>query len=78
MEDDVRAYYADKGSKIVQDKDQDTTDLQKCIHLLQKLDSGLRQVVVLGAFGGRIDHEFSHYHVLYKYPTLSIVLISHK
>lgn len=33
---------------------------------------------MLGAFGGRIDHEFSHYHILYKYPSLNIVLISHK
>ena len=44
VEDDVRSYYAGKGSRIVQDHDQDTTDLQKCIHLLQKLDSNLRQV----------------------------------
>lgn len=44
VEDDVSAYYAEKGTKIVQDTNQDTTDLQKCIHLLQSLDTGLEQV----------------------------------
>ena len=35
-------------------------------------------MTVLGAFGGRLDHEFSHYHVLYKYAHLDIVLLSPK
>eukprot|EP00283_Hemiselmis_rufescens_P017368 CAMPEP_0173449796 /NCGR_PEP_ID=MMETSP1357-20121228/43430_1 /TAXON_ID=77926 /ORGANISM="Hemiselmis rufescens, Strain PCC563" /LENGTH=287 /DNA_ID=CAMNT_0014416411 /DNA_START=57 /DNA_END=920 /DNA_ORIENTATION=+ len=78
VEEDVRTYYTSRGSKLTRDTDQDTTDLQKCLHLLQTLDLGINQVIVIGAYGGRIDHEFSHYAILYKYPEANIVLLSQK
>ena len=33
-------------------------------------------MVVLGAFGGRLDHEFSHYHVLFKFSRLRLLLLA--
>eukprot|EP00288_Rhodomonas_lens_P020160 CAMPEP_0177690750 /NCGR_PEP_ID=MMETSP0484_2-20121128/935_1 /TAXON_ID=354590 /ORGANISM="Rhodomonas lens, Strain RHODO" /LENGTH=290 /DNA_ID=CAMNT_0019201319 /DNA_START=227 /DNA_END=1096 /DNA_ORIENTATION=- len=78
VEDSVRDYYKDKNTKIVKYINQDTTDLEKCLELLESLETPFSQVIVLGAFGGRIDHEFSHYAVLYKYPQTDIVLVSHK
>mmetsp|Transcript_26627 Transcript_26627/g.51921 ORF Transcript_26627/g.51921 Transcript_26627/m.51921 type:complete len:306 (+) Transcript_26627:246-1163(+) len=78
VEEDMRTFYTSRGTKLTIDTDQDTTDLQKCMYLIQTLDVKIDQVVVLGAFGGRIDHEFSHYAILYKFPQANIVLLSHK
>eukprot|EP00277_Geminigera_cryophila_P017218 CAMPEP_0179439846 /NCGR_PEP_ID=MMETSP0799-20121207/23462_1 /TAXON_ID=46947 /ORGANISM="Geminigera cryophila, Strain CCMP2564" /LENGTH=306 /DNA_ID=CAMNT_0021222637 /DNA_START=177 /DNA_END=1094 /DNA_ORIENTATION=+ len=78
VEQKVLDYYAGHGTLIIKDTDQDTTDLEKCILLI--LDNSTaypqRQVVVLGAFGGRLDHEFSHYHVLFKYGGIKLVLLT--
>mmetsp|Transcript_5011 Transcript_5011/g.11842 ORF Transcript_5011/g.11842 Transcript_5011/m.11842 type:complete len:290 (-) Transcript_5011:21-890(-) len=76
VDDRVKDYYVEKGTKIVHDLDQDTTDLEKCMDLVNSLGYPMLQVIVLGAFGGRLDHEFSHYHVLYKYPDIKILLLS--
>eukprot|EP00924_Labyrinthula_sp_SR-Ha-C_P013071 snap_masked-scaffold_12-processed-gene-8.31-mRNA-1 protein AED:0.08 eAED:1.00 QI:0/-1/0/1/-1/1/1/0/249 len=52
--------YQKKGVKIVQDEDQDSTDLQKCLNYLTRTrDRGLN-VVIFGAFGGRLDHQMAH------------------
>ena len=82
IRDDVRAFYVDRGCACVDlSHDQDTTDLEKCILLIQNssvpLDlSSQSEVVVLGAFGGRLDHEFSHYHVLFKFSRLRLLLLA--
>lgn len=77
VEDKVIEYYQKHGTKIIKDNDQDTTDLEKCISLIKQNTSlDAREVVVLGAFGGRLDHEFSHYHVLFKFSRIKLVLLS--
>jgi len=78
VEGDIRNYYIAKGTQVVKYIDEDTTDLEKCLDLLKSLKLSFSQVIVMGAFGGRIDHEFSHYSVLYKYPETNIVLVSPK
>ncbi len=44
LEAGVREYYASKGTKIVFDSNQDTTDLEKCIDLLESLPLQVSQV----------------------------------
>ncbi len=44
VEDSVRAYYESRGTKVLQDSDPNTTDLQKCIELLLRLDLPINQV----------------------------------
>ena len=77
----VLGYYQEHGTQIIKDHDQDTTDLEKCILLIQNSSvpsdpSSQSEVVVLGAFGGRLDHEFSHYHVLFKFSRLRLLLLA--
>eukprot|EP00741_Cyanophora_paradoxa_P008263 tig00001278_g7993.t1 len=63
-------YYRGRGARVLKDPDQDTTDLQKCLtaieeHRKECLGSGLLLVVVLGALGGRIDHEMANMNMSY-------------
>ena len=64
-------------------KDQDNTDLDKCLYIsLEKLgvldifndpqNSNKKKTafIILGSSGGRIDHTFSTYHHVYKYLNL--------
>lgn len=97
---DVAEYYRARGSRIIIDSDQDTTDLQKCLNRLLDIqnniipndDSSYRgvgststpaaatelsqhpytrptrfRVVVLGAFGGRLDHHMANMNALLMY-----------
>ena len=70
--------------------DQDSTDLEKCLNYLQANVMGPLQasssgqeveqeedqplILVLGAFGGRLDHTISNINVLYQFRHLNIVL----
>jgi thiamine pyrophosphokinase len=64
-------------------KDQDNTDLDKCLYIsLEKLgvldifndsqnaNNKKTAFIILGSSGGRIDHTFSTYHHVYKYLNL--------
>lgn len=64
---DVLAYYRSKGSKIVEDGDQYSTDLQKCLKQISQAHSSDENVdfVIFGGLGGRADHAFSLIHQLY-------------
>ncbi|THH09650.1 hypothetical protein EW146_g8628 [Bondarzewia mesenterica] len=74
LRDDVRKYYASKGVSIVQDHDQDSTDLMKCIFSLQDKEraegkSDLYDIVLLGGLSGRLDqtiHTLSYLHKMRK------------
>lgn len=75
LKPEIKHYYEQKGVKTVYNKDQDTTDLEKCVYYVfensenqtkyKKKDSpknilmrdnySYSKVIVLGAFGGRID-----------------------
>ncbi|KAI5981442.1 thiamine pyrophosphokinase Thi80 [Pisolithus marmoratus] len=56
---DVRDYYTSKGVSVVQDHDQNSTDLMKCVQSVEekdKLESREYEIIILGGLGGRLDH----------------------
>ncbi|KIK17628.1 hypothetical protein PISMIDRAFT_685071 [Pisolithus microcarpus 441] len=67
---DVRDYYSSKGVSVIQDHDQNSTDLMKCVQAIQeheKLESREYDIVLLGGLGGRLDqtvHTLSYVHKL--------------
>ncbi|OLY82236.1 Thiamine pyrophosphokinase 1 [Smittium mucronatum] len=61
LDQDSKSYYAQNGVRIERDPSQDTTDFQKCLQFLESnqtrlLGSEKYFVVVLGGYGGRLDH----------------------
>ncbi|KAG2628042.1 thiamine pyrophosphokinase 3-like [Panicum virgatum] len=77
----VKEYYANLGTKIVDEShDQDTTDLHKCISFIAKnstvADKSNLCILVLGALGGRFDHEMGNINVLHIFPNINIILLS--
>uniref|UniRef100_A0ACD5TGJ8 Uncharacterized protein n=1 Tax=Avena sativa TaxID=4498 RepID=A0ACD5TGJ8_AVESA len=78
---EVKEYYSNLGTKIVdQSHDQDTTDLHKCIAFIIEnsptADKSNICILVLGALGGRFDHEMGNINVLHLFPSIRIVLLS--
>ena len=83
---EVKDYYEKKGVKIFHNKDQDTTDLEKCVYYVFETSENLTKydkkdspknvlmqdncsytkLIILGAFGGRIDQTLASIHILYK------------
>ncbi|KAF9048716.1 thiamine pyrophosphokinase [Panaeolus papilionaceus] len=69
---DVRQFYQSIGVPIVQDSNQDATDLMKCVDALKQREQaeGTRyQIVLLGGLSGRLDqtiHTLSYLHKLRK------------
>ncbi|KAL2902901.1 Thiamine pyrophosphokinase 1 [Bienertia sinuspersici] len=65
---------------INESHDQDTTDLNKCISHLSSLTPESEKsklcILVTGALGGRFDHEAGNINVLYRFPSLRIILLS--
>ena len=78
---EVKQFYDVKKVSMVIKKDQDNTDLDKCLYIsmerlgaLEEDDSQLNNFnskkysfIILGSSGGRIDHTFSTYHHVFKY-----------
>ncbi|KAF8557455.1 thiamine pyrophosphokinase Thi80 [Imleria badia] len=66
LREDVREYYSTKALPVLQDLDQDTTDLMKCIETLEekeRMEGHKYETVILGGFSGRLDqtiHLLSH------------------
>jgi thiamine pyrophosphokinase len=61
LRDDVRQYYETLGVPVVQDGDQYSTDLGKCVCSLQEKEQSdgvdtPYDLVVLGGLSGRLDH----------------------
>ncbi|KAG0589818.1 hypothetical protein M758_1G047000 [Ceratodon purpureus] len=79
---DVRDYYSKMGTTIIdQSHDQDTTDLHKCMRFIKdstpELDKTQIKVLVVGALGGRFDHEAANINVLWTFAnSMRIVLLS--
>nr|GMD60950.1 thiamine pyrophosphokinase 1 isoform X2 [Ipomoea batatas] len=77
---EVRDFYTGLGSKVVDEShDQDTTDLHKCvayIHDLSHMKTTNLCILVVGALGGRFDHEMGNINVLYRFATTRIVFLS--
>ena len=61
------AHYESRGTKIVHDADQYSTDLQKCLQQLSLARGSARslQVIIFGGMSGRADQAFSLIHLLY-------------
>lgn len=82
---DVERFYEQQGSKITRDDDQDRHDLDKCLGLAFDAyvpsKNGKRceaDVFVLGAFGGRLDHEMANINMLFRWKNMfsRLVLMS--
>lgn len=78
---DVKDYYLKLGATVVDEsKDQDTTDLHKCLRYIRDctpgLDKSKLKVLVVGALGGRFDHEAANINALWTFAnSLRIVLL---
>ncbi|RCV28913.1 hypothetical protein SEVIR_5G447100v4 [Setaria viridis] len=78
---EVKEYYSNSGTNIVDEShDQDTTDLHKCVSFITRdlpvSDKSNLCILVLGALGGRFDHEMGNINVLYRFSNTKIVLLS--
>ncbi|KAK1317396.1 hypothetical protein QJS10_CPA05g00438 [Acorus calamus] len=78
---EVQEFYVNLGTQIVDESyDQDTTDLHKCIAFIRdstpELDKSNLCILVVGALGGRFDHEIGNLNVLHRFSNLQIVLLS--
>ncbi|CAK9209311.1 unnamed protein product [Sphagnum troendelagicum] len=78
----VKECYSKMGTTIIdQTNDQETTDLHKCVIYIRDftpdLDKTHLKILVVGALGGRFDHEAANIDVLHTFANvLHIVLLS--
>lgn len=66
----ILEHYKKHGTKIVVDKSQETNDLAKCFQLVEEMQKDQKEqfnVVVIGAMGGRFDHEMQNINALYSW-----------
>lgn len=78
---EVKEFYSQLGTEILDNsEDQDTTDLHKCvayaIDSMQAVKKGHVKLLILGALGGRLDHEFANINTLYLFRGVRIILLS--
>lgn len=78
---EVKEFYQTLGTKILDNsEDQDSTDLWKCVAYavdsLHDIKKGHMKLLVLGAFGGRLDHTLANVNTLYLFREVRIVLLS--
>lgn len=84
---DVAEFYKQAGVPLVDlSHDQDSTDLQKCIHYIRdnkmvrsnstetSSDVPIRTILALGGHGGRLDHILANLSTLYTFRDMDIVL----
>jgi len=69
MHQHVRSYYESRGADVVEDANQDQHDLDKALEAVATHGSDISNgtVLVLGAFGGRFDHEMAAIQALYRH-----------
>ena len=78
IRDGVKEYYIAQGSEVIDLRhDQDSTDLKKCVrHIASSMDAKVDvgdgedkavKTLVIGALGGRLDHELANLSILYEY-----------
>lgn len=78
----MEEYYRQRGSQIIKDADQESTDFMKCLKLTSSrageiIAGSTRRldIVVLGGLGGRVDQGLSQLHHLYMASTDSLLRI---
>eukprot|EP01132_Coremiostelium_polycephalum_P011113 gene11113-13597_t len=80
IQEAVSEFYSKKGTSIICDSSQDTTDLQKCMDLVVELETNnalkYKHIFVAGGLGGSISHEFANFNNLFLYPNHKIILVS--
>ncbi|KAL3836299.1 hypothetical protein ACJMK2_021736 [Sinanodonta woodiana] len=75
-------YYKGKGVEIIPTPEQDATDFTKSIRITAKKTKDMQKdaVVILGAFGGRMDHVFGNIDTLFEagklMPGVPVYLLS--
>ncbi|KAK7259343.1 hypothetical protein RIF29_24947 [Crotalaria pallida] len=78
---EVLDFYSEMGTKIIDEShDQDTTDLHKCVTYIRDImpnnDKSPLCILVVGALGGRFDHEIGNINVLCRFSNTRIILLS--
>ncbi|EGG17771.1 hypothetical protein DFA_08770 [Cavenderia fasciculata] len=80
LDNHVKDYYTSKGSIVMSDKSQDTTDLQKTMELVNSIESQysfkFSNIFISGGLGGNISHEFANLNVLFEHTDRNLVLFS--
>ncbi|KAH7930195.1 thiamine pyrophosphokinase [Leucogyrophana mollusca] len=72
LRDDVKGYYASLGVPVIKDPDQYSTDLMKCVRMVEEKERSEGRhydILVLGGLSGRLDqtvHTLSYLHKLRK------------
>jgi thiamine pyrophosphokinase len=68
LRDDVRDYYEARGVPVLRDRDQHSTDFGKCMKKISSrlTSSSVRDVIVLGTLGGRVDQGLGLLHEMYR------------
>ncbi|TNJ29837.1 Thiamine diphosphokinase [Giardia muris] len=67
---DTLSFLSQHGISSTKIDDQSTTDVEKAIIALGGKDAG--QILILGAFGGRLDHVLYQLGLVYKYPNIHL------
>ncbi|KAK6182495.1 hypothetical protein SNE40_010173 [Patella caerulea] len=70
---EVLEFYKNKGSQIISTPDQNFTDFTKCLHEVFKRDKDKEfdEIIVTGAFGGRLDHVFANINTLFEIQSIN-------
>ncbi len=61
LDSGISEYPSEVASRIYP-SEKDATDTNLCLDYA--MEQGCQEVIILGGFGGRLDHEFSHYSLL--------------
>lgn len=67
---DTLSFLSQHNISSIKIDDQSTTDVEKAILALGGQDAG--QILILGAFGGRLDHVLYQLGLIYKYPNVHL------
>ncbi|WFC95774.1 ribonuclease Z [Malassezia brasiliensis] len=69
VRDDVRGFFEDKGVKVLHWSSEYSTDLQKCVQVLEDIEqtgTDEYELVIFGGLGGRLDQSLHTLHVLWQ------------
>jgi len=79
---EVLEHFKAKGTSVIRDHCQNTTDLEKCFLSIDdhaqaiRFESSQMQVTAVGALGGNVTKELGNLHLLYRFAHYPLVLLS--